>query len=86
MSFAQSVPDPIYLVLELLDAEQGQQVGCAKSDDANADERGERRCSHVGVAQAENAKHGTGDAEDEDQPPVGAYVIFWMTISVVRHT
>ena len=67
----QGVPDAFHLVLKLLEAEQGQQIGCTKGDDANADERGERCCGHVGVAETEDTECCTGDAEDEDQPPVG---------------
>ena len=62
--------DSFHLLFEAVHTGDSQDVGKAQENDGQADERRKRHRSDVQVLEADEAQHGTGDAQDQDDPPL----------------
>ena len=60
----------VNLMLETVDAHNGEDIGQAVGNDAQTDYRREDTSRDAEVAKAEEAQDGTADAQDEKRPPL----------------
>lgn len=59
-----------HLFLKFVDTPDGDDVADTDQDDTNADERGKRDGGHIRVAETQHTEDGTGETQQEDDPPV----------------
>ena len=68
---ADGLLDPVHFFLELVDAAQGDEVGAADGDDADADEDGKRGGRDIGVLEPQDTHNGAANTQQQDAPPIG---------------
>ena len=71
MHLSDGLVELFYPVLELLDTQQGDKIGSAHGNDAQADERGKGGGRNVRVPQAQDTQDNAADAQQQDAPPAG---------------
>lgn len=74
LGVVESVADLIdllfHLFLKFVDTADGDDVADTDQDDANADKRGKRSGGSIRIAETQYAEDGTGDTDQEKDPPV----------------